>query len=67
MAALKVRNLITRVNEMYSKYSSISNQTNSSCHEIDWDNVEVIDVAKTYRKLLFKEMLYIDNLEPTMN
>ena len=36
-------------------------------HEIDFDNVQIIDRANTELKLQYKEMLYIRKLAPTLN
>ena len=36
-------------------------------HEIDFDNVEIIDRADSLRKLEYKEMLYIRKLKPQLN
>ena len=36
-------------------------------HEIDFDNVEILDRADSERKLEYKEMLYIRKLKPTLN
>ena len=36
-------------------------------HEIDFENVEILDRADTVRKLEYKEMLYIRKLKPTIN
>ena len=36
-------------------------------HEIDFDNVEILDRADTVKKLELKEMLYIRKLKPTLN
>ena len=36
-------------------------------HEIDFENVEILDRADTIRKLELKEMLYIRKLKPTLN
>ena len=35
--------------------------------EIDWNNVEIIDVARSNMHLLWKEMLHIYKYKPTMN
>ena len=56
-----VRHLKTRLNEHKqgltgNKQSSVSDHANSLGHEIDWNNVEIIDVAKTDKQLLLKEM-----------
>ena len=36
-------------------------------HEIDFDNVEILDRADSVKKLELKEMLYIRKLKPTLN
>ena len=36
-------------------------------HEIDFDNVEILDRADRLKKLEYKEMLYIRKLKPTLN
>jgi hypothetical protein len=36
-------------------------------HEIDFENVEIIDRADSVKKLELKEMLYIRKLKPTLN
>ena len=36
-------------------------------HEIDFENVEILDRADTIKKLELKEMLYIRKLKPTLN
>ena len=67
-----VRNLITRVNEhreglIKDKDSSVSDHSKRFGHEIDWNNVEIIDVARSNMHLLWKEMLHIYKDKPTMN
>ena len=36
-------------------------------HRIDWDDMQVIDSARDDRRLLLKEMLYINKLKPELN
>ena len=36
-------------------------------HEIDFDNVEILDRADSLKKLEYKEILYIRKLKPTLN
>ena len=36
-------------------------------HEIDFNNVEILDRADSVKKLELKEMLYIRKLKPTLN
>ena len=36
-------------------------------HEIDCDNVEILDKADSLRKLEYNEMLYIRKLKPQLN
>jgi hypothetical protein len=40
---------------------------NKPGHEIDFENVEILDRADTVRKLEYKEMLYIRKHKPTIN
>ena len=47
--------------------SSLFKHSVDKNHEIDYDNIEIIDKANNDRKLLFKEMLHINNLKPTLN
>jgi hypothetical protein len=35
-------------------------------HRINWDDMQVIDTAREYRRLLLKEMLHINNLKPKL-
>ena len=56
-----LRHLRTRLKEHSqeltgNKQSSVSDHANSFGHEKGWDNVEIIDVAKTEKQLLLKEM-----------
>ena len=36
-------------------------------HEMDFENVEILDRADTQKKLELKEMLYIRKFKPTLN
>ena len=36
-------------------------------HTIDWDSFKILDTADTNRKLLLKEMLYINKFKPELN
>jgi hypothetical protein len=47
--------------------SSIFKHAQSHKHEIDYDGMEMIDRADTDRKLLLKEMLYIQKYKPQIN
>jgi hypothetical protein len=49
------------------KNSHVHEHHNISGHEIDFENVEILDRADTTRKLEYKEMLYIRKLKPTIN
>ena len=51
-----VRNLKTRFYEHNQGQTGYSHHANSMGHEIDWNNIEIINVAKTDRQLLLKEM-----------
>jgi hypothetical protein len=49
------------------KNSHVYEHHNIPGHEIDFENVEILDRADTTRKLEYKEMLYIRKLKPTIN
>ena len=49
------------------KNSHVYEHHNIDGHEIDFENVEILDRADTIRKLEYKEMLYIRKLKPTIN
>ena len=46
---------------------SVSDHSKRFGHEIDWNNVEIIDVARSNMHLLWKEMLHIYKDKPSMN
>ena len=58
----KHRDLLKKDND-----SSVSDHSKRFGHEIDWNNVEIIDVARSNMHLLWKEMLHIYKYKPTMN
>jgi hypothetical protein len=47
--------------------SHVFEHHNLQGHEIDFENVEILDRADTIKKLELKEMLYIRKLKPTLN
>jgi hypothetical protein len=49
------------------KNSHVFEHHNIPRHEIDFENVEILDCADTVRKLEYKEMLYIRKHKPTIN
>jgi hypothetical protein len=49
------------------KNSHVYEHHNIPGHEIDFENVEILDRADTIRKLEYKEMLYIRKYKPTIN
>ena len=49
------------------KNSHVFEHHNKPGHEIDFENVEILDRADTVRKLEYKEMLYIRKHKPTIN
>jgi hypothetical protein len=49
------------------KNSHVYEHHNIPGHEIDFENVEILDRADTTRKLEYKEMLYTRKLKPTIN
>ena len=48
------------------KNSHVFEHHNIPGHEIDFENVEILDRADTVRKLEYKEMLYIRKHKPTI-
>jgi GIY-YIG catalytic domain-containing protein len=50
-----------------SKSSTLFQHAASTGHEIDYDNVEILDRADSDRKLQVKEILHIDKRNPTLN
>ena len=36
-------------------------------HRIDYDNVQILDRSSDYKKILIKEMLYIEKFKPDLN
>ena len=42
-------------------------KTLSEKHKIDWESVEIMDVATDDHKLLLKEMLHINKNKPSLN
>ena len=49
------------------KNSHVFQHNSLTDHEIDFDNVEILDRADTELKLQYKEMLYIRKFQPTLN
>ena len=49
------------------KNSHLYEHHNIPGHEIEFENVEILNSADTTRKLEYKEMLYIRKLKPTIN
>ena len=47
--------------------SSIHKHEVGEKHKIDWENVEIMDVATDDHKLLLKEMLHINKNKPSLN
>jgi hypothetical protein len=65
---MTTRTFIKRMSEHKKDKNSHVFQHNSlDNHEIDFDNVEILDRADSELKLQYKEMLYIRKLAPTLN
>ena len=47
--------------------SSLFKHAQNTGHEIDYENIEIIDRASSDHKLLLKEMLHINKLKPQLN
>ena len=47
--------------------SAVYKHEADSGHKIEYDNIEVLDNANNDKKLLLKEMLYINKLKPSLN
>lgn len=47
--------------------SSILKHAKDTGHQINWDQVEILDRADNDKLLLLKESIYIQNLNPTLN
>ena len=50
-----------------SKESHVFEHNNIPVHEIDFENVQIIDRADSSLKLSYKEMLYIRKLKPSLH
>ncbi len=47
--------------------SALFKHEKSTGHTIDYDNATILDQASTDKKVLLKEMLYINKLRPNLN
>ena len=47
--------------------SSCFKHSKQTGHEMDYENIEVLDKANTHKKVLLKEMLHIQKEKPTLN
>ena len=47
--------------------SNVYKHIKETKHVMDWDNINILDTADTNKKLLLKEMLYINKLKPELN
>ena len=67
------RHLITRIDEHKKgkggdkNISVVYKHQTENNHNIDFENVEILDVARSDYKLKLKEMLYIEKLKPSLN
>ena len=50
-----------------SKESHVFEHNNIPGHEIEFENVQILDRADSSLKLSYKEMLYIRKLKPSLN
>ena len=67
------RHLKTRMNEHKAgkgegdNISSAYKHCQEFSHRIDYDNVQILDRSSDYKKILIKEMLYIEKFKPDLN
>ena len=66
------RNLINRLNEHNPKFSKQETDVTkhlieNSNHKINTNSVKILSYANNWRKLLIKETLFIQKLEPNLN
>ena len=47
--------------------STVYKHIKNTNHTIDWGQIEILDTADTDKKLLLKEMLYINKRKPELN
>ena len=47
--------------------SSCFKHSRMTGHEIDYENIQVIDKADTHKKVMLKKMLHIQKEKPTLN
>ncbi len=52
---------------MTDKESTVFKHINETQHQMDWDNMEMLDSARDDYRLRLKEMLYINKLKPELN
>ena len=63
-----IRSLKIRIGEHKKGInSSVHKHMEINGHQIDWENVSILDRASNDQKLLLKEMLHINKLNPSMN
>ena len=63
-----IRHFCTRKEEhMNSSNSSVFKHVQETNHIIDWDNMKILDTARDDKRLLLKEMLYINKIKPELN
>jgi hypothetical protein len=62
------RHFYTRKHEhMTDKESTVFKHFNETKHQMDWENMEILDSARDDYRLRLKEMLYINKLKPELN
>jgi hypothetical protein len=52
---------------MTDKESTVFKHLNETKHQMDWENMEILDSARDDYRLRLKEMLYINKLKPELN
>ena len=63
-----IRQLQTRIEEHKTHDdSSVKQHINSTNHRIDWDGIKTLTSADSDKKLLLKEMLFINKIKPELN
>ena len=52
---------------MTDKESTVFKHINAAQHQMDWENMEILDSARDDYRVRLKEMLYINKLKPELN
>ena len=63
-----IRHFCTRKEEHRTdKESSVFKHIQETDHEMDWDEMKILDSARDDYRLRLKEMMYINKLKPQLN